>query len=325
MAGLKVLAHLERIHPWPSGREDEEGEAKLTVALTACLASFTDSREEWSGGEASDQAGSLLDHLLRQCDATPERFRSLIAALLEQTVKPLFAQTKNLAITAQGRKAIGAANPTRGYVGSMEPESELKPWKFHRVYVVAVFRWILENLEVRHIYFLGSKRTIFGESFFAKPGVKATSIEAYWPLLIPPLLALVDDASTPFKIRGCELLTLFLSKAPSPLLKRTGLGEVFRDALMPYLLYLPSLTPENESTAILDATYGALLALNRRLFPGDGYRLPRTNGFDVVMRDGIFKGYAHAGENVRIAELLVKKMTDLINELGIDSAKHLKV
>lgn len=154
---------------------------------------------------------------------------------------------------------------------------------------------------------------------------KAVSIEALWPLLIPPLLALVDDASTLFKIRGLELLILFLTRVPSPLLERTGLGEVFQNALMPCLLYLPSLTPENESIVILEKTYEALFALNHRLFPGHKPRGSRIKGFDKLVRDGIFKGYAHAGENVRIAELLVKKMTDLVNEMGIDSAKHLKV
>lgn len=155
--------------------------------------------------------------------------------------------------------------------------------------------------------------------------LKAASIEAHWPLLIPPLLAFIDDASTYFKVRGCELLTLFFAKVPSPLLERTGLGEVFQSTLMPHLLYLPSLTPENESTAILEATYVALIALNRRLFRGDKYRQPRIKELDKVMRDGIFKGYAHAGENVRIAELLVKKLTDLVNEMGVDSARHLNV
>lgn len=98
---------------------------------------------------------------------------------------------------------------------------------------------------------------------------------------------------------------------------------------MPCLLFLPSLTPEDESKAILEATYGALIALNRRLCPvgggGEKGRGRRIEGLDKIIRDGIFTGYAHAGEHVRIAELLVKKMTDLINEMGVDSAKHLKV
>lgn len=159
----------------------------------------------------------------------------------------------------------------------------------------------------------------------AKFDCKATSIEANWPLLIPPLLALVDDASIPFKVRGCELLNLFLMTTPFPLLERTGLGEVFQNALTPCLLYLPSLVPEKESTAILDATYAALFTLNHVLYPGEKNRMQHMRASDTMMRDGVFRGYAHAGENVRIAKLLIDIMTSLINEMGIDSSKHLKV
>lgn len=43
------------------------------------------------------------------------------------------------------------------------------------------------------------------------------------------------------------------------------------------------------------------------------------------MREGIFKGYAHIGEKVHIAELLMMQMATLVEEMGIWSAKHLKV
>ena len=142
VAGLILLSHLERIEPSSSGREGEQ----LTVSLISCLASFTDLREEWSGQKASEEAHCLLAVLLGSFKAESKSFRSLIGVLLEQHVKPLFAKTKNPAITSQGRKAIGSA-PTN-YLLS-DPESELKPWKFHDVYVVTMFRWILENLDVR--------------------------------------------------------------------------------------------------------------------------------------------------------------------------------
>ena len=46
---------------------------------------------------------------------------------------------------------------------------------------------------------------------------------------------------------------------------------------------------------------------------------------DHLFRYGILKGYAHAGDNVRIADFLVRRMTDVVNEMGIASCKHLKV
>ena len=47
--------------------------------------------------------------------------------------------------------------------------------------------------------------------------------------------------------------------------------------------------------------------------------------FDQILRYGVLSGYAHTGEKVRIAEFLVKRITDLVNEMGIASVKHLKV
>ena len=161
--------------------------------------------------------------------------------------------------------------------------------------------------------------------YTAKSDYKEISIEAHWPLLIPPLLALVDDAAIHFKVKGCELLNIFLKITPSPLLERTGLGEVFHTALTPCLLYLPSLVSEKESIAILEATYVAFFTLNHVLYSGDKSRMQLMRALDKMMRDGIFRGYAHAGENVRIAKLLVDVMTSLINEMGIDTSKHLKV
>ena len=154
---------------------------------------------------------------------------------------------------------------------------------------------------------------------------QASQVEANWPLIIPPLLALIDDASTPYKIKGCELLTTFLKVAPSQILERTGLGEVFQNALMPCLLYLPTLTPEEESLRLLAAVYPTLIELVKARFGGEKDRAARMKAFVQILQYGVLKGYAHAAENVRIAELLVQRITDLINEMGIASVKHLKV
>lgn len=136
---------------------------------------------------------------------------------------------------------------------------------------------------------------------------------------------MIDDASTAHKVRGCELLGLLLERCPSTLLHRTGLGEVFESTLMHYLLYLPTLVTDEDCLQILGAVYPALVALNRARFTDYKDRRLKTKHLDQIMREGIFKGYAHAGEKVYIAEMLVKQMTILIKELGIGSVKHLKV
>ena len=150
-------------------------------------------------------------------------------------------------------------------------------------------------------------------------------IENNWPLLIPPLLALLDDAATSAKIRGCSILTTFLGKVPPILLERTGLGEVFQEALTPCLLYLPELTPESESLQLLSIVYPTLLALIRVRFADAKVHRLKEKALYNIFRHGILKGYAQAGENVRIAKLLVQRMTDLVNEMGVASCGLLKV
>ncbi len=150
-------------------------------------------------------------------------------------------------------------------------------------------------------------------------------MEANWPLLIPPLLALIDDSSISLKAKGCNFIHTFLQTCPSPLLERTGLGEVFENALMPCLLYLPSLTEEAESLQVLNAAYPTLMSLANVRFASEKHHPGKMKAFDKVLRHGIVKGYANAGEHVKIAELLVNWMTELINEMGVESAKHLKV
>ena len=150
-------------------------------------------------------------------------------------------------------------------------------------------------------------------------------MQANWPLIAPPLLALLDDSSLEYKIKGCNSLLILLEKCPSALLERTGLGEVFEDAVMPCLSYLPTLTEEAESLRILGAAYPVLIQLALVRFPDDKKHAARIKALDRVLRNGIVKGYAHAGEHVKIAELFVHQITRLVNEMGIDFVRHLKV
>jgi tRNA nucleotidyltransferase (CCA-adding enzyme) len=96
---------------------------------------------------------------------------------------------------------------------------------------------------------------------------------------------------------------------------------------MPCLSYLPTLTPEEESVRLLSAVYPALLTLIQRRYatPSEDGERQRIKALDKILRVGILHGYAHAGENVTIATLLVSQISDLVNQMGIVSVKHLKV
>ena len=152
-----------------------------------------------------------------------------------------------------------------------------------------------------------------------------TSTEENWPLVIPPVLTLIDDDTIRNKIRGCELLIIVLQTTSSSILKQTGLGEVFHDALMPCLSYLPSLTQEEESLELLAVVYPTLICLMRTRFPRKIPDPERSRSLDKILRVAVFQGYTHAGEHVKITELLIGKIADLVNEMGTHSIKHLRV
>lgn len=93
---------------------------------------------------------------------------------------------------------------------------------------------------------------------------------------------------------------------------------------MPYLLYLPPLTPEEESTPFLEATYTTLIALTLAHYATPDKSTSKIKALDSIFRYGILKGYAHAGEHARLARLLMERSADLVDAMGIYCVKHLK-
>lgn len=109
------------------------------------------------------------------------------------------------------------------------------------------------------------------------------------------------------------------------MLQKTGLSEVFEDAVMPTLLFLPNLTPVEESLRLLTHAYLALLSLGNVRYPTREERNNKLKFLDRIMRQGVLPGFIHSGENVRIAELLLKEVITLFDSMGIHAVKYLKV
>jgi len=110
-------------------------------------------------------------------------------------------------------------------------------------------------------------------------------------------------------------------------------------------MFLPSLTPVEESVVLLPAAYGALRALGDVLF---NQKLQEVRGgkgrekdeignegkqdkdvenklWDRVMRKGVLPGYAHANEYPSIVQLLITELGTIIQKMGVHGVKHLKV
>lgn len=181
-------------------------------------------------------------------------------------------------------------------------------------------------------------------------------LENEFHFYIPPLLSLIDDESSSFKYRGCNLLIKFLTPiraSHSDLLKRTNLSSVFDDALTPCLLSLPTITPEDEALHLLGVAYPALLLTLKTHYHVDRDSKPgqtATKQDDkkayitrliTLLRDNVISSFHHvssysptsANEEIsslasfpypRLSTFLLDQLTTLIQELGIHTTKYLQ-
>ncbi|KAI5837405.1 hypothetical protein DFP73DRAFT_600974 [Morchella snyderi] len=149
-----------------------------------------------------------------------------------------------------------------------------------------------------------------------------THLEPSWPLVVPPLLTLLDDPHPPTRTHAAHILAALLShpQAP-PMLARTGLGPVLWAAALPCVQALPPLTPAAAAVPLLRAGYGALVALARVL--GAGRARERARLLGVLLRSGVLVGMRYAGEVVAVAEVLVRVVGVLAVEMGVWCVWHL--
>ncbi|KAF2188295.1 poly A polymerase C-terminal region-like protein [Zopfia rhizophila CBS 207.26] len=229
----------------------------------------------------------------------------LATHFLQLTIRPLFSQNKpHPTLTPAGH---ASALPKDGKARFPEDTSDA-PWKDPKQgHAIELLRWVLSVL--------GTK-----------------GVETNWGLLIPPILKLMDDISLKWKAVGCEMLTLLLKSTPPALLKRTGLGNVFEESLWPLFTYLPNLTEEKESAALLDEVFPALRALADAMYPPSkptdqtSSSTPREKFLDKILREGILAPTFHAPPSTypHLATILLKHLPSLQQAMGIDSVKHLQ-
>jgi hypothetical protein len=301
---LWTLSHIET-----SGAKDR----RLSDDVLLTIISFTDSSDPWT---SNDIVASKASRLLTDClDSGPSIVPEdlITETILRSYLRPLFSRSRPETVTASGRVAAFSTENSRPRSLPQEDRTN-KPWKYGDLRALPVLSWAVKN-------------------------APAKLIAKTWPLLVPPLLTLLDDGDTPVRVRGLELLGVFLEKFNTALLRQTGLAKVFEEAVFPILLYLPTLTPVDESIALLGPAYDTLFVLGDRLDAGDqsdsagaqrqnqqlGQGKEKQALLDKVFREGIFAGHFHAREYMRISELLLGKAEVCVREMGIGSVKHLKV
>lgn len=236
-------------------------------------------------------------------DTQSELTTVLIRHVLQLTIRPLFSKTPPAHVTRQGRAALaGSMAPRR--LESIDDEASARPWKrADNAHALNLLGWTVRSLD-------------------------AASTELFWPLLVPPILTLLDDAQPRYKTLGCDLLRALLRSTPPALLARTGLGNVLHDATTPCLSYLPSLTPEAESIPLLDAAYPAIFDLVVVRFPTPSASTtdlnPRVQSLTTLLHTSLLPSLTHTlPTHPRLATHLLTHLSTFILHLGTDTIAHL--
>ncbi|ROW07998.1 hypothetical protein VPNG_06114 [Cytospora leucostoma] len=277
----------------------EEFSAKFSEDTICTVLSFTDLTDPWTTQEAFDLANAVIaEQVLRYRDRAV-----LNEDILKGYLRPLFSKARPKTVTASGRKAAFPEedDPHRGLT---DETKDVKPWKYADHRAITVFEWVVSTATPDHM----SKQ---------------------WPLFIPVLLTLLDDGATRVRSRGLIILDAFLLKFPDNILRDTGLASVFEDAVFPTLHFLPTITPEEESTQLLGQAYTALLTLAGKLdvSPSAGKvasSTPRAKLLDKMLREGVFSAYFHAKEHIRIVEVLLVHTARILGVMRVEGVKHLK-
>ncbi|KXJ95203.1 hypothetical protein Micbo1qcDRAFT_230497 [Microdochium bolleyi] len=281
----------------------------LPPAAIIALAAYTNQDDRWSSPDLAESAQELL-HTAFEDVTSGQRLQTLILdQILQALIRPLFSKSRPATVTASGRKAE-FVQPSR--YDNLDADAEAKkPWKYQQRYAITVFGWAVEQIDTE-------------------------TLRKNWHQFTPVLLTLLDDtSSTPLKLRALAIFQTFWAKCPSEIMRQTGLSQVFEDAIFPAVLYLPNLTPEDESVQVLNATYPALLAIVGGIDPDYKTSTPQSGCLDKyderqrkllhrIVREGILTAYEHSGEHIRIVEVLCRQLQCVVNGMGVLAVKHLK-
>lgn len=140
---------------------------------------------------------------------------------------------------------------------------------------------------------------------------------------MPALIKLAENTEISIRVRGLRAITLFLAKCPPSTIYSTGMDHLFENTILPTLLLLPRLTPENDSVTLLKLGYTAAFQL--ALVDEDHRNTNRKRFLDTIVRNGILAGYYHASDHALIIDVLMGNMAKAVSYLGISATKHLTV
>ena len=121
------------------------------------------------------------------------------------------------------------------------------------------------------------------------------------PIILPPLLILMDDYKSSYRIRGLQILPAFLH-IPPHVLHRTGIALL----LLRSIQHSISLHPTPPEPPLLEISFERLFDLLHVLYPaGQGKEAEAAKQVEEAVEKGIINGWAYAKSGQEGVEALV--------------------
>ncbi|PQE16285.1 tRNA nucleotidyltransferase protein [Rutstroemia sp. NJR-2017a WRK4] len=276
------------------------------------LICYTSPKAPWN----TSQSHTLSTTLLAPHKEYLESPAFLITYLLQTFIKPLFSHApRPTTITPAARKAASSSAPPRHF-DFRENHPENQPWRSGVPYAMIVLEWIVGNIDPSLL-----RSTAF-------------------PLLIPPLLTLLDSPSNSIRMQALSLLLPLFPKLSAPLLTQTGLASVFQDAISPICLFLPSLTPLEDSVRLLPRAYEVLWGLGGVLFEDSEVPVIASNEkmkekqkekqkerikfYTTILQHSLLPSFLSTQDSPQLLLILLPALSTLVQKLGIYTVKYLK-
>lgn len=200
--------------------------------------------------------------------------KALVECVLAQYVKPQFSQRAARArVDARGRTQPGAAAPGEHPAWAADDDDdddalERGVWN--------VLGWCIATLRTANL--------------------DAAAWEGIWPLVVPPVMMLLDDAQLLLKVRGVQNALELVEAAPHALLQRTGIAALLDDALAHAFYHMAE--PAGPALLRLGGATRQVLAMQRP--PAEAF-----SALCAIYADGVLGALSYCGPAAAAAPALI--------------------
>ncbi|KAK9234780.1 hypothetical protein V1525DRAFT_349573 [Lipomyces kononenkoae] len=279
--------------------------------IVEAIATYLLPDDPWCTSESNRIAKVLID-LYCPVPFDPEESG---ARILAETLRPVFKSAKHRNVSAAGRLSTSREHELRI---SFDTDDE-SPWTAQRPEAASLLHFVLSSAD-------------------------ATFMSNNWPLLVPSILAIMDDQDPVYKARGCSILYLLLTNANPQVILVTGIAGIFWDALMTCLTYLPlgsSNVTVTDAVKLLDISYTDLIILSsirsqdtasktvskHLVTTADAREIRKRQAkyLGSIIMEGIYSGMSLCGAQVEVAELLMAKLGIIAKNMEITFVVYLQV